>query len=157
MVADDPLVYGLLHEHTDLPQRTLPERPGPVELHVLYTTVPSPSYLTLPVEIVSNQLLELLPLLLRLIKQLLILVLPLPLLELQQVLLPVLNHVDPGNVSHLALLELILLVLRGLQILDDGIPKLDVDLEVERLFQPRLNQLLVRSHLVFLDTLDHPR
>lgn len=156
MVSNDTLVYSLLNIQTQLTQRTLTKRFRTIQLNILNTAITTPCNLTVVIKIVSNQLLELLPLLLLLIKQLLVLVRPFPLLKLQQKLLSVLNNTDFGNVSHWSIIKIVLLVLLRLQIFYYGVPKLHVDLQVERLLQSRLDQLLIRSHFVLLYALNHP-
>ncbi len=156
MVSNDTLVYSLLNIQTQLTQRTLTKRFRAIQLNILNTTITTPCNLTVVIKIISNQLLELLPLLLLLIKQLLVLVRPFPLLKLQQKLLSVLNNTDFGNVSHWSIIKIVLLILLRLQIFYDGVPKLHVDLQVKRLLQSRLDQLLIRSHLVLLYALNHP-
>ena len=122
MVSDDALIDGLLDVHAQLPQRTLPQWLRTVEFDILNTAVPSSCYLRPIVEVISYQLLELLPLLLLLIQELLILVRPLPLLKLQEKLFAVLHHAYLGDVSHLCVLEVVLVVLRGLEVFDNAVP-----------------------------------
>ena len=122
MVSDDALIDGLLDVHAQLPQRTLPQWLRAVEFDILNTAVPSSCYLRPIVEVISYQLLELLPLLLLLIQELLILVRPLPLLKLQEKLFAVLHHTYLRDVSHLCVLEVVLVVLRGLEVFDNAVP-----------------------------------
>ena len=156
MVSDDALIDGLLDVHAQLPQRTLPQWLRTVEFDILNTAVPSSCYLRPIVEVISYQLLELLPFLLLLIQELLILVRPLPLLKLQEKLFAVLHHTYLRDVSHLCVLEVVLVVLRGLEVFDNAVPQFHVDLQLEGLLEPRLDEFFTWGHFVLLYAFDHP-
>lgn len=49
-----------------------------------------------------------------------------------------------------------MLVLRGLKILDDGVPEFHVDFEIEGFFESRLYKFFVGSHFVLFDAFDDP-